>query len=168
MLKPFSESHWAPSSEYSACSLVCSQLGYKSKYFIRVWAIYLHINEVNSQAMGRKLRQPNHTSAVKKENNDIKCFSFFVSFDFSLPYHQKCPSVSSPWRQTSLFPQCWTVWLSARCLLRWLTALFISQLSTWIYIFIYTNRFGRTSRVDCLNSILAEEKIKAAVFEDWL
>lgn len=55
-----------------------------------------------------------------------------------------------------------------RRLPRRLTALLISQLSTWIYIFIYTNRFGRTSRADSLNSILAEEKIKAAVFEDWL
>lgn len=103
-----------------------------------------------------------HTSA-ERENNDIKCFSFLIFLGCSLPYHQKCPSVSSLWQQTSEFRQCWTVWLSVWCLLRWLYCSFISQLSTWIYIFICTNQFSWTSRANCLNSILAEEKIKAAV-----
>lgn len=38
------------------------------------------------------------------------------------------------------------------------TALSVSPLSTWIYVFIYIKRLGRTSRADRFNSIGAEEE----------
>lgn len=56
------------------------------KCFIWIWAIYVHVNEAISQVMGQKLVQTNHTSAEKKENNDIKCF-FFFTFSSVARYH---------------------------------------------------------------------------------
>lgn len=110
--------------------------------------------------MGKKLRR---STVEKTENNDIKCICLL--FCCSVPRHQDCPSVPSPWWQMRKFPLCWTVLSSARCVLRWL--IFVSQLSTWIYVFIYEISM-QSCCADCLNSILVEEKIKAADFEVWL
>lgn len=58
------------------------------------------------------------------------------------------------------FLSVWTVRRSARRSAESADRSVVSQLSTWIYVFIYTNRSGWTSGANCLNSILAEEKIK--------
>lgn len=50
----------------------------------------MDVNEANSQAMGRNLRQSNHTSAEKKESNDI---SVSLSFFFLISHYHIIRSV---------------------------------------------------------------------------
>lgn len=109
------------------------------KCFIWIWAIYVHVNEAISQVMGQKLGQTNHTSAEKKENNDIKCFFFLlfllllvtISSEMSI-----CVIPTTANKRVSSVSNCLVV-NSVFAAPNWL--LLISQLSTWIYIFIYTN-----------------------------
>lgn len=115
---------------------------------IRIGVFYLNMSHFSackwcfSQVLGQKLRQSSHTSAKEWENN-IKCFSFFFLFCFVLIAHYHiirnvhlCHPNDS--KQAS-FLSIWTLWLSTQYLLHQLTVLLISQLCTWIYIFIYTN-----------------------------
>lgn len=89
------------------------------------------VSEDQSHVKSQKPRQSNHSLAEKKIWYQVLSFSFLSLFFFcsfsSSSYHERRAPVSWLWQQTSNFPQCWTV-----CSL-------ISQLSTWIYIFIYMN-----------------------------
>lgn len=109
------------------------------------------LNNVVSHVMGQKARRTKPTSAEEAETNGIKCFSTHFCCS-SLSYLKKCPSLSSRHWQNEI-PRRRRARLSARC-----PQLRLQKLSTWIYIFIYTD--DSAGRAECCSSVLAEEKIK--------
>lgn len=128
-----------------------------------IWAICVQVNEAHSQVMGQKPRQSYHSLSEKKKLISSASLSFplFVVVHYHILTNVRLCHPYGGTRASFLSVDLFGCQLSV-------LLTFISQLSTWIFIFIYTDPFGWTSWADCLNSILAEEKIKAAVFEDWL
>lgn len=132
----------------------------------------MHASSITSNGSETEAAQPTYHLEKQSKTTTIKkktISSASPLFCAVLPYHQNCPGVSSPlWWQNSKFSSVLNCLVVSSAFAAQTDCSLVSQLSTWIYIFIYTNQGGRASRADCLNSILAEVKIKSAVFEDWL
>lgn len=116
-----------------------------------IWAISVHVNEAYSQVKGQNLNKKIMISSA---------FSFlYCLWFFTISSEIMCVIPTMANKRVSSLSNCLVVSSD------WLLFSFTAFLLEFTYLFIQIDSVGWA---DCLNSILAEEKIKAAVCEDWL